>query len=186
MDFARDLRIPGSRPYLKAQARHAVQSGLPVVVYLTERQLGFTYMGVAGGDRLRIYHKGLEAAKKFGWDRMPLWLADVVRVELQLRKGQLDDKLREDVRTLQTARVERAPQESDVPVMKVKPSRGHGLRRRHLGAMKRDWHSPRCVEATEAVDQFLGEQGLDQLIPGMFTEIPEPMYGKTPQHMARR
>ena len=53
--------------------------------------------------------------------------------------------------------------------------------------MKRDWHSQRCVEATEAVDRFLGDQGLDQLIPGTFgVEIPDPLYGKTPQREARR
>lgn len=185
VDFARDLRVPDSIEFLKEAGRSSTRSGYQVEVHLKERQLGVTYLGAADGDRLRIYHKGLETTKKFGFPRMPATLADVIRVELQLRKGQLDDRVRTDVRALQTVRVKPEPTEADIPVMRTKPARGQGIRRRHLHCMNRDRRPQRAIEATEAVDRFLIEQQLDRLIPGAFgTELPEPRYGEAPAHAA--
>jgi hypothetical protein len=185
VDFSRDVRIPDSVAYLREQARKAAASGLQVEVYISDRRLGFTYLGVAGGDRLRVYHKGLEAVAKFEWrDKR---LADVVRVELQLRKGQLDERQRKDVATLRTARVEPEPTEDDIPTIGLKPASGHGIKRRHLWAMKRDRQPQRAVEATEAVDRFLVDQGLVELVLGGFgIELPDPMYGETKPHDAVR
>ena len=187
VDFARDVRVLNSGRFLTEAARGAANCGHQVEIHIKERQLGMTYLAVAGGDRLRIYHKGLETMKKFGSALMDRRLANVIRVELQLRKGQLDERLRTDIRALQTARVERAPAETDIPVMKLKPAPGHRIRRRHLFAMNRDRHPQRVIEATEAVDRFLAEQGLDQLIPGAFgTELPDPLYGEAAQAWTRR
>lgn len=188
VDLSRDVRIPNSIEYLKEHVRRVVASGLQVEAYISDRRLGFTCLGVAGGDRLRVYHKGLETVVKFGWCQMDEHLADLVRVELQLRKGQLDEKQRKNVATLRTARVEPEPREDDIPTMRLKPAQGHGIKRRHLWAMKRDRHPQRAVEATTAVDRFLVDQGLGELALGGFgIELPDPMYGKTkPHHVVRK
>lgn len=186
VDLSRDVRIPNSVEYVKEHARRVVASGLQVEVYISDRRLGFTCLGVAGGDRLRVYHKGLETVAKFGWTRMNEHLADVVRVELQLRKGQLDERQRKNVATLRTARVEPEPREDDIPTIRLKPAPGHGIKRRHLWAMKRDRHPRRAVEATGAVDLFLGRPG-PRGAGGFGIELPDPMYGKTkPHHVVRK
>jgi len=183
VDFSRDVRIPGAIAYVKEHARRAAASGLQVEVYISDRRLGFTCLGVAGGDRLRVYHKGLEAVAKFGWTRMDERLADVVRVELQLRKGQLDERQRKKVEALRTARVEPEPREDDIPTIGLKPAPGHGIKRCHLWAMRRDRQPQRALEATEAVDRFLIEQGLVEMALGGFgIELPDPMYGETKPH----
>lgn len=186
VDFARDVRVQDSQAYLLDYVRRAASTGNPGAAYFEERKLGVTFIGVAGGDRLRIYHKGLEAQRKFGWGRMGR-MADVVRVELQLRRGQLDKELRGSVRSVRVARVAREPREDDIPVIRLKPSPGHGIRRRHLWCMRRDRHPRRAIKATEDVDRFLLEQELDRLLPGGFgVELPDPDYGRTPQPVARK
>ncbi|MEE8104222.1 MAG: hypothetical protein V3T86_01660 [Planctomycetota bacterium] len=179
VDFARDLRVPNSIAWLKDAIRRAANTDLPIEAYRMTDRLGITFPGVAGGDRLRIYHKGLESKHKYAMPFMDSRVADVIRVELQLRKGQLDERQRVNVQALQTARVEPEPRETDAQVIRLKPMYGRKVRKRHLYAMNRDWRGRRVHEATEAVDCFLMEQGFDQLLPGAFgTELPDPLYGE--------
>ncbi len=128
---------------------------------------------------MRIYRKGLEAQKKFGWPSIPRALIDVIRVELQIRKSQLEERHRESVAALRTARVKPEPNEHTIPEIKIK-SNGRKIGRRHLHCIRRGWHPRRAIEATEAVGCFLVEQGLDLLVPGHFgVELPDPRYGES-------
>jgi len=177
-DFARDVIVPNSIVYLRDVIAEATATTHQIETHRKSRQLGVTFLGVAGGDRLRIYHKGLEHMNKHKRQTMAASVKDVVRVELQLRKGQLDERHQKGVSALRTARVEREPTEHDPKVMRLKPAPGHRIQRRHLHAMKRDRLPQRAVEATNAVNAFLLDLGLDRLLPDSFgVTLPEPAYG---------
>jgi len=184
-DFARDVIVPDSIAYLRDVIVRATASSHQIEAHRKSRQLGVTILGVAGGDRLRIYHKGLEHMNKHQSRRMVGALKDVVRVELQLRKGQLDERQQKGVTALRTARVEHEPTENEPKVMRLKPAPGHRIQRRHLHAMKRDRLPQRAVEATNAVNTFLLDLGLDRLLPDSFgVTLPEPAYGTVIPHTA--
>ena len=73
------------------------------------------------------------------------------------------------------------PREDDIPVIRTKPSPGHRIKRTHLWGMRRTRLPRRAVEATEAVEKFLIEQGHFLLVAGHIgVSLPEPLYGGTP------
>lgn len=62
--------------------------------------------------------------------------------------------------------------------MGMKVRYGGRIKRQHLHAfLKRDRLPQRAVEATEAVDKFLLDLGLDALLPDSFgVDLPSPKY----------
>ena len=171
VDFARDLYVHDSVAYLRAMIEKAVTSD-EIEIHKKGRQLGITYLGVAGADRLRIYHKGLEFAKKHNRPSVSPVLKDVVRVELQYRKGQLADEQRVDINALRNVRVRPEPSESDVPTIRTR-TRWRG---------RSQTLPQKALEATEAAERFLEAHGYSRLGRGFpaGNDVPAPAYGDAP------
>lgn len=145
VDFARDVRLPFWPEMFGTWGALLLSQHIGRFELYAGRSRGLTLFGVAGCDRVRIYHKGMETKVKHKLTSVPEALRDVWRVEAQLRRGQLPEECRSGVGAVKEARVMAAPTEDD----------RHPRKLPTLATL-----------VTRRVDGLLVEGGFADLVPG--------------------